>query len=43
MRAGAYDFVTKPFDPKLLALSVGRGVQHHRLRSELKRLRQNIA
>jgi DNA-binding NtrC family response regulator len=43
MRVGAYDFVTKPFDPKLLALSVGRGVQHHRLRSELKRLRQNIA
>jgi DNA-binding NtrC family response regulator len=43
MRAGAYDFVTKPFDPKLLALSVGRGVQHHWLRSELKRLRQNVA
>lgn len=43
MRAGAYDFVTKPFDPKLLALSVGRAVQNHRLRNELKRLRQNIA
>jgi two-component system, NtrC family, response regulator HydG len=43
MRAGAYDFVTKPFDPKLLAISVGRGVAHHRLRNELKRLRQNIA
>jgi two-component system response regulator HydG len=42
MRAGAYDFVTKPFDPKLLALSIGRGVQNHRLRDELKRLRQNI-
>ncbi len=41
MRAGAYDFVTKPFDPKLLALSVGRGVQNHRLRNELKRLRQS--
>ena len=43
MRAGAYDFVTKPFDPKLLALSVGRGVQNHRLRDELKRLRQNLS
>jgi two-component system response regulator HydG len=43
MRAGAYDFVTKPFDPKLLALSLSRAVQNHRLRSELKRLRQNIA
>jgi DNA-binding NtrC family response regulator len=43
MRAGAYDFVTKPFDPKLLGLSLSRAVQNHRLRSELKRLRQNIA
>jgi DNA-binding NtrC family response regulator len=42
MRAGAYDFVTKPFDPKLLGLSLSRAVQHHRLRSELKRLQQDI-
>jgi DNA-binding NtrC family response regulator len=43
MRAGAYDFVTKPFDPKLLALTLARGVQHHRLRDELKRLQKNLA
>ena len=43
MRAGAYDFVTKPFDPKLLVLTLARGVQHHRLRSELKRLQRDIA
>jgi two-component system response regulator HydG len=43
MRAGAYDFVTKPFDPKLLALTLARGVQHHRLRDELKRLQTNLA
>jgi DNA-binding NtrC family response regulator len=43
MRAGAYDFVTKPFDPKLLALSLSRAVQNHRLRSELKRLQRDIA
>ncbi len=43
MRAGAYDFVTKPFDPKLLGLSLRRAVQHHQLRSELKRLREDVA
>ncbi len=43
MRAGAYDFVTKPFDPKLIVLSLNRAVQNHRLRSELKRLRKDIA
>jgi two-component system, NtrC family, response regulator HydG len=43
MRAGAYDFVNKPFDPKLLALTLARAVQNHRLRAELKRLQQNIA
>jgi len=41
MRAGAYDFVNKPFDPKLLALTLARAVQNHRLRDELKRLQQN--
>ena len=43
MRAGAYDFVTKPFDPKLLGLSLRRAVQHHQLRNELTRLRKDIA
>jgi DNA-binding NtrC family response regulator len=42
MRAGAYDFLTKPIEPKLIALSVGRAVQHHRLRVELKRLRDVV-
>ena len=40
MRAGAYDFLTKPIDPKLLGLSVSRAVQHHRLQTEVKRLRE---
>ena len=43
MRAGAYDFVTKPFDPKLIVLSLNRAVQNHRLHNELKRLRKDIA
>ncbi len=39
MRAGAYDFITKPFDIEALALVVGRALQHHALKSEVKRLR----
>jgi two-component system response regulator HydG len=42
MRAGAYDFVTKPVDPNLIALTVGRAVQHHKLHTELKRLRDAV-
>jgi len=40
MRAGAYDFLTKPIDAKVLGLSVARAAQHHRLNSEVKRLRE---
>ncbi|MFO0665601.1 MAG: sigma-54 dependent transcriptional regulator [Polyangiaceae bacterium] len=43
MRVGAYDFLTKPVDTKVLALSVGRAVQHHRLQDELTRLRSVVA
>jgi two-component system response regulator HydG len=39
MRAGAYDFLTKPVDTKLLSLSISRAVQHHHLQEEVKRLR----
>jgi len=39
MRAGAYDFITKPFDIDALALVVARAHQHHVLKSEVKRLR----
>jgi two-component system, NtrC family, response regulator HydG len=42
LRAGAYDFITKPVDANLLAHSVARAVQHHRLRDEIKRLRGKI-
>jgi DNA-binding NtrC family response regulator len=40
MRAGAYDFLTKPLDSKVLELSVGRAVHYRRLRSEVQRLRE---
>jgi two-component system response regulator HydG len=42
MRAGAYDFITKPIDPKLLALSLARALEHKRVHAELKRLREAI-
>jgi two-component system response regulator HydG len=43
MRAGAYDFLTKPVDAKFLALSVARSTQHHRLQDEVKQLRENAS
>ena len=43
IRAGAYDFIVKPVDAKLLALTVARAVQHRRLRDEVKRLRRVVA
>jgi DNA-binding NtrC family response regulator len=42
MRAGAYDFITKPFDIQALTLLVERANQHHRLKSEVKRLRAAV-
>jgi two-component system response regulator HydG len=42
MRAGAYDFVTKPFDIEALAMVTDRATEHHVLRSEVKRLRAAV-
>ena len=42
IRAGAYDFVTKPVAPDLLAVVVARAVQHSQLHQEVKRLRQVV-
>ena len=39
IRAGAYDFVTKPVDTQLLFLVVARALSHRQLRKEVKRLR----
>jgi len=41
MRAGAFDFLTKPIDPKHLALAVTRAMKHKQLSQEVKRLREN--
>jgi DNA-binding NtrC family response regulator len=39
IRAGAYDFVTKPVDLDALVLVLERAVQHRALREEVRRLR----
>jgi len=43
MRAGAYDFVTKPVDPSALTLAVARAVEHRRLHVELHELKQRFS
>ena len=39
MRAGAYDFITKPFQFGTLQLALDRALAHQRMRAELRRLR----
>jgi two-component system, NtrC family, response regulator AtoC len=39
IRAGAYDFIAKPFEIEVLELALKRAVQHRQLRDEVKRLR----
>ena len=40
LRAGAFDFLTKPFEMEQLAIAVERAAQHQLLREEVKRLRR---
>jgi two-component system response regulator AtoC len=42
IRAGAYDFVTKPFDMEELALTIERALRHRALREEVKLLRKAV-
>lgn len=39
MKAGAYDFITKPFDVDSVALAVRRAIEHYALKQELTALR----
>jgi DNA-binding NtrC family response regulator len=43
IRAGAYDFIPKPVDLDTLQLALERGIAHHQLRTEVKRLREVVA
>ncbi|MBL8620020.1 MAG: sigma-54-dependent Fis family transcriptional regulator [Myxococcales bacterium] len=43
LRAGAWDFVTKPINADAIELAVTRAVEHRRTRGEVRRLRQALA
>ena len=43
IRAGAYDFITKPYDLDVVALALDRAVRHRELRAEVRRLRSVVA
>ncbi|MCL2012165.1 MAG: sigma-54 dependent transcriptional regulator [Cystobacterineae bacterium] len=43
VRAGAYDFITKPLEFDALALTLDRAVQHYSMREELTHLRKAMA
>jgi DNA-binding NtrC family response regulator len=42
IRAGAYDYVTKPLDPNDLVMTLDRGVKERLLRQEVRRLRLEV-
>jgi DNA-binding NtrC family response regulator len=42
MRAGAYDFVTKPLSMEALSLTLDRAVRHRAMSEELRRLRRSV-
>jgi DNA-binding NtrC family response regulator len=42
IRAGAYDFVTKPFEIEQLVVAAERACQNHQLREEVRRLREAV-
>jgi two-component system response regulator HydG len=42
LRAGAYDFVTKPVEMDLMAVCLERAVEHHRLQQQVRRLTETV-
>jgi DNA-binding NtrC family response regulator len=42
MKAGAYDYIIKPFDPDELSLLVGRAADHRSLKAENRRLKRSL-
>jgi two-component system, NtrC family, response regulator HydG len=42
LRAGAYDFITKPYELPALVHALERAVQHYRLQEEVKRLTAEV-
>jgi len=43
MRAGAYDFLSKPIDLESLSFAVARAATHRQLRGELRRLQREVS
>ena len=43
IRAGAYDYITKPVEIEALALTLERAIAHHALKEEVRRLRRAVA
>jgi DNA-binding NtrC family response regulator len=43
IRAGAYDFITKPVEVEALVLALARAVEHRALRQEVRHLRRALA
>jgi DNA-binding NtrC family response regulator len=43
MKRGAYDYVQKPFEPEEIKLVVERAVREQKLRSDVSRLKQEVA
>jgi DNA-binding NtrC family response regulator len=43
IRAGAFDFLTKPIDPRHLQIAVNRALTHQRLGQEVRRLREELS
>jgi DNA-binding NtrC family response regulator len=42
LKAGAYDYITKPVDPDILLHAVSKAIAHNRARRELAQLRENV-
>jgi len=42
MKAGAFDYLTKPVEPEALAISVGKAIERKRLLSEIEQLRAQV-
>ncbi|HET6336056.1 MAG TPA: sigma-54 dependent transcriptional regulator [Polyangiales bacterium] len=43
MRAGAYDFITKPFEVDVLAMALHRAAEYTRLKQDIQRLERQLA